>query len=184
MVYKFNFMSEESDDFYRVIEADSESTFLDLHKAILKSVGYSDDEMTCFYICDDEWNHLDRVTLAEMPKEDEYAEDYPMDSTKLEELLLDEEQHLQFVFDPLYNRCFDGVLKSIETGKDLDEPVCTRKAGMAPAQHGSDDEIDRAMAMVTGSGLDLDFGSEEGFDTEELGEDGFTFSDGDPYAGM
>ena len=41
MIYKFKFSCEEGDPaFSRVFEADSEATFLELHEAILKSVGY------------------------------------------------------------------------------------------------------------------------------------------------
>ena len=43
MIYKITFSCEEGDPkFRRVFEADSESTFLDLHKAILESVHYTD----------------------------------------------------------------------------------------------------------------------------------------------
>ena len=38
MVYRFTFISDEDDAFVRIIDADSEATFFDLHKAIQKSV--------------------------------------------------------------------------------------------------------------------------------------------------
>ena len=51
MVYKFTFSCEEGDpNFRRVFEADADATFLDLHEAILKSVGYPDDQMTSFFL--------------------------------------------------------------------------------------------------------------------------------------
>ena len=47
MIYRFTFSCEEGDpQFRRVFEADPDATFLDLHEAILKSVGYPDDQMT------------------------------------------------------------------------------------------------------------------------------------------
>ena len=53
MVYKFRLLSDEVENFRRDIEIDSEATFLELHKAILDSVNYPDDQMTSFFICND-----------------------------------------------------------------------------------------------------------------------------------
>lgn len=58
MVYKFVIISDEVDDFFREIQIDSEATFLDLHNAILKSVGYPDDQMTSFFLCEDNWENV------------------------------------------------------------------------------------------------------------------------------
>ena len=52
MIYKFRLVSDEVDDFVREIQIDPEATFYDFHVAILKSVGYTDDELTSFFICD------------------------------------------------------------------------------------------------------------------------------------
>jgi hypothetical protein len=48
MVYKFTLLSDEIDDFVRVIKIDPEATFLDLHNAILDSVNYEKNLMTTF----------------------------------------------------------------------------------------------------------------------------------------
>ena len=55
MIYRFTIISDEVDDFVREIQIDPEATFLDFHEAILKSVGYTNDQMTSFFICDDDW---------------------------------------------------------------------------------------------------------------------------------
>ena len=55
MVYRFTIISDEIEDFRREIKIDSEATFHDLHEAILNSCGYSDDQMTSFFICDESW---------------------------------------------------------------------------------------------------------------------------------
>ena len=68
MIYRFTIISDEVDDFLREIQIDPDNTFLDLHKAIAKSVGYSDDQMTSFFICDDSWEKEKVITLEEMPK--------------------------------------------------------------------------------------------------------------------
>ena len=55
MIYRFTIISDEVDDFVREIQIDPEATFYDFHEAILKSAGYTNDQMTSFFICDDDW---------------------------------------------------------------------------------------------------------------------------------
>ena len=52
MIYRFTIISDEVDDFVREIQIDPEATFYDFHEAILKSVGYTNDQMTSFFICE------------------------------------------------------------------------------------------------------------------------------------
>ena len=66
MVYKFRIISDEVDDFLREIQIDSEASFYDLHEAILKSTGYKDDQMTSFFICDDDWEKETEITLEDI----------------------------------------------------------------------------------------------------------------------
>ena len=63
MIYRFTLISDEVDDFMREIQIDSEATFLDFHRAILSSVGYADDQMTSFCLCDEGWEKGQEVTL-------------------------------------------------------------------------------------------------------------------------
>ena len=55
--YKFLIISDEVDDFKRVIRIDSDATFKELNDAILDSVGYSHDQMTSFFICESDWEN-------------------------------------------------------------------------------------------------------------------------------
>ena len=55
MIYRFTIISDEVDDFVREIQIDPDATFYDFHKAILKCAGYTDDQMTSFFICDEDW---------------------------------------------------------------------------------------------------------------------------------
>lgn len=67
MIYRFTIISDEVDDFVREIQIDPEATFLDFHEAILKSVGYTNDQMTSFFICDDDWEFRARQRPISMP---------------------------------------------------------------------------------------------------------------------
>ena len=66
MVYKFRIISDEVDDFLREIKIDAEASFFDFHEAILKSTGYKDDQMTSFFICDDDWEKEIETDLKDL----------------------------------------------------------------------------------------------------------------------
>ena len=53
MIYRFTIISDEVDDFVREIQIDPEATFYDFHEAILKSAGYTNDQMTSFHSRDE-----------------------------------------------------------------------------------------------------------------------------------
>ena len=105
MVYRFLILSDEVEDFKREIQISSEATFLELQDIILDSVHYTKDQMTSFFICDDDWSKRTEITLLEMDTSSD-VDCYVMDSTRLDELLLDEHQKLMFVFDYMSRPCF------------------------------------------------------------------------------
>ena len=140
MVYKFLILSDEVDHFAREIEIDSEATFLELNDAILESVGYAKDQLTSFFICEDNWEKKIEVTLMDM--ETGYDEDsWVMGETRLSELLEDEKQRMLFVFDNMTERAFFIELREIITGKNLKKAVCTQSMGNPPAQTVDFEEI-------------------------------------------
>lgn len=178
MVYKFRIISDEVDDFLREIKIDSEASFYDLHEAILKCTGYKDDQMTSFFICDEDWEKETEITLEDMGNNSSEEDTYVMKDTPLSELLEDEKQKLIYVFDPLAERVFFIELSEIITGKDLSKAICSRKEGDAPKQ-----VIDFDEQMATNTSLDLDenFYGDEDFDMEDFDADGFDMGTGNPY---
>lgn len=187
MIFKFIMVSDEIDEFRREIEIESDSTFLEFHKAILDSVGYTDDQITSFFICDDEWERSQEISLVEMDTASD-CDCYTMEDTHLDEFIEDEGQKLQYVFDTLSDRCFYIELKQVITGKDLDAPICTKKKGDAPKQTDDSFLTEDILADLTGKGKkgknvedDIygDFGDDNGFDDEELSElsDDLSFDD-------
>lgn len=178
MVYKFRIISDEVDDFLREIKIDSEASFYDLHEAILKSAGYKDDQMTSFFICDDDWEKEIEITLEDMGQSSSEEDTYVMKDTRLNELLEDEKQKMLYVFDPLSERVFFIELSEIITGKDLDKAVCSRKTGDAPKQI-----IDFDEQMNTNTALDLDenFYGDEEYDMEDFDQDSYGMDNENPY---
>ena len=96
MIYRFTLISDEVDDFVREIQIDPEATFYDFHEAIVKSVGYTNDQMTSFFICDDDWEKEKEITLEEMDDNPE-MDSWVMKDTTISELIEDEKQKLLYV---------------------------------------------------------------------------------------
>lgn len=184
MVFRFLLLSDEVDDFKREIQIDSEATFLDLHNAILDSVGFTKDQMTSFFICDDDWSKKTEITLMEMDTSSD-VDSYIMEDTHLDELLEDEHQKLLYVFDYMTERAFFMELREIIPNKDLTEPLCTKSKGVPPVQQMSIDDFDAKLASSATSDLGEDFYGDSEYDLDELDKEGFDgFSDGpmsNPY---
>lgn len=181
MVYRFTIISDEVDNFRREIQIDSDATFLDFHNAILKSVGYPNDQMTSFFICDDNWEKKTEVTLEDMGTTSD-MDSWIMEETPLSELLEDEKQHLLYIFDPLADRAFFIELTEIITGRDLHEAVCTKQTGDAPQQLL---DFDQLMAtQIVATDLDDNFGNDDDFDLDEIDPDGFEMGSAEDFESM
>jgi len=173
MVFKFVLLSDEADDFMREIYIDSEATFLELNDAILDSVGYTKDQMTSFFICDDYWEREQEITLIEMDTSSE-CDSLIMSETKLEEFTSEEGQKLTFVFDYLNERSFFMELLEVIPGKELEKAVCKVAKGTAPEQVLDDLFMDnpvtdkKGMAFFESEDFQLGIVEDEEFDDEEL----------------
>ncbi len=168
MVYKFTILSDEVDNFLRVISIDSEATFFDLHNAILESVNYEKNQMTSFFICSDNWEKEQEVTLVEMESSSEY-DNLVMDETKLEELLSDENQKLLYVFDMMSDRVFFIELTETTPMKNLKKAVCVTSEGEPPVQIMAEE----ATVLTPKANIDESFYGDEDFELDELDEEGF-----------
>jgi hypothetical protein len=178
MVYKFRLLSDEVEDFRRDIEIDSDATFLDLHKAILESVNYPDDQMTSFFICNDNWVKLVEITREDMGGMSE-DENYVMEETVIGDVIEDEKQRLVYVFDPLGDRVFYMELSKIEFGKDIDQATCVKSTGKAPEQTLNFDELMKKSPIATGDSDDFneDFYGSDSYDEDDLDPDGYGIGD-------
>ena len=168
MIYKFTILSDEVDNFIRVIDIDSEAKFIDLHNAILESANYKKDQITSFFLCSDEWEKEQEVTLLEMESSSEY-DNLTMDETALDELLTDEKQKLLYVFDMMMERAFFIELSEIVTGKSITKAICSESKGKAPEQTLSEDILVGNQKLT----IDENFYGDEDYDIDELDEEGF-----------
>lgn len=172
MVYKFKLVSDEVSNFSREIEIDANSTFLQLRNAILDSVDYAKDDIDSFFLCDDEWQRQEEITLEDMGSSSD-QDIWLMADTPLNELIEEEGQKLVFVFDYMTERSFFMEMKEQIPGRNLSDPICTFKRGKAPEQNIAleefEQQIDQA-AKVQSSDLDIEdlYGDTE-YNEDELG---------------
>jgi hypothetical protein len=181
MVYKFVILSDEVDDFRREIEIDSDATFLELHNAILDSVNYTKDQMTSFFICDEDWNKETEITLVEMDTSSD-EDNYVMDTTQLRDLLEYEKQKVLYIFEFLTERSFFMELREIITGKSLEKAECTKSKGKAPVQITEFEDFDlKPITPVVDPDNDF-FDSDDDFNLAEYDEEDFgDLSEGNPF---
>lgn len=184
MIYTITFLCEEGENFRRVFEADSEATFFDLHNAILESVHYTNDQMTSFYMCNDDWEMGQEVTLVPMDSNFEY-DNMVMDSTRLSDLLTEQGQRLIYVFDPMFERYFFGNLKSIKPGT-MEGVKCVESTGRAPKQLKSEDPLQTLTKDIKNDPLldDDDFYGDTQYNEGDIDTEGFqdlSFEDGSMF---
>jgi Plasmid pRiA4b ORF-3-like protein. len=164
MVYRFLILSDEVANFKREIQISSEATFLDLHHAIIDATLFIHNEISSFFICNDDWNKKTEITLVDMGASPD-ADIYLMEETALEELLTDENQRLLYVFDYLTERALFMELSEIITGKALDKPICSLSVGQPPVQSLSFEDIDNRVERLE---LEEDFYGDSDFNDDEL----------------
>ncbi|MEZ3577438.1 MAG: hypothetical protein K1W01_08090 [Muribaculaceae bacterium] len=175
MIFNFRLVSDEVDNFKREIQIDSTATFLDLKKAICKSVGYDATQMSSFFLCDRNWEKEKEITFEDMDTDDD-QEVYLMDESPLDEFIEDEGQKLLYVFDYITDRAFFIEMTEMIPGKSLREPLCTLAMGTPPAESVDLDEFDAkidAKAAAATPDLDEEFYGEDGFNEDEFDAEGF-----------
>ena len=180
MVYRFTIISDEVDDFIREIQIDSEATFFELHEAILKAAKYKDDQMTSFFICDEDWEKEQEITLIEMDTDSD-VDSYVMSDTTISDLVTDEHQKLLYVFDFLSDRAFFIELKEMLPGQDIDAAECTASLGDAPIQYKLEDDIEdifepkaKGKKAASSEFDDESFYGDEGFNEDEFDDESFS----------
>ena len=171
MIYKFLIGSEEAENFKLEIAIDSSDTFLRLRNAILDAAGYDKNQMDSFVICDEDWSKEKEVTYYDMDTDTD-EDIWIMEDTPLDELLDEEGQKMQFVFDYITQRYFYMILKDTVPGKSLHDPLCQRKEGKAPQEVFAADVTDLNPAKIDAEieEIEKDLYVENAFNEEDLAE--------------
>ena len=181
MIYRFVLISGEVKDFRRDLRIASNSTFLDLHDAITRDLGYDPGEPSLFRLTDDQWNPETDVYQYDMGFADSDEEVRLMKETYLDDFLESEKQRLLFTFDLVGNRSLYLELREIVRGEELKMPEIVRSAGDPPRQTTPIEDLLKAETPVTAvSGAaseDYGFGLDGGYNEEDLSDLDITTED-------
>ena len=174
MLFKVVFICDEVEDFLREITIDADASFLDFNKAILDACNYTDDQVTSFYTCNDDWEQQDQITREDMGLGDADKDIYIMSKTCLRDFIHDEDQKRMYGVDTFNDRVFYLKVTEFITGKTLKKPKCTRSKGEAPTQI-----ADVATSLPAGNadaddlGDDNNYFGSDDFDQEDFDSEGF-----------
>lgn len=183
MRFRIRFISDEVEGFLREIEINDDATFLDLSQAVLRACDYPDDQMTSFFLCNDEWERGVQITREDMMV-GESEDIYVMADTRLSEFIEDEGQHLEYIFDPFNDRFFYMTVRAILSGDGENIFEVVKSKGEAPAQI---KELSDVETLLTGKNelieADDAYFSEESspFNEEDIDLEGFEISDGQSF---
>lgn len=183
MLFRIKLISDEVENFLREYLIEDDATFLDLNRLILTSCGYPDDQITSFYLCDEEWERKKQVTREDMSLDRgaSYEEDiYVMETTRLNELIEEEDQKLEYVFDPFAERVFYLDVVEIVPAQHIGEPQVVRSIGKAPTQIEDLSAVDmppKGAGVGVDEGLDDDFYGSESYNSDEFDPEGFEVSE-------
>lgn len=130
MVYKFVVISSEEEDFLREFELDENNTLLDFHNIMQEELEYDRSQMASFFTTSKKWEKEEEFTLFEMG-----ANTTPMDEVIVDDIIIEENQKLLYVFDMFNERTlFIECIGPVSPVEGRQYPVCTRSQGKPPQQ--------------------------------------------------
>lgn len=192
MLYTITAVSPEVEDFAIELQIESDATFADLHNLIRKACQWGQHKPSVFYLCNERWRRERAIP-------EKSFEDDTMDEVELGDLLEDEGQRLQYIFDHEEHRGLLLEVTHISYGKHIDEPLCRRSHGTPPpltmAETPSSDTTgasdkqenltkEELLAQLNAAALadseddELEPTDDELFDIEEIDLEGFDFTEG------
>lgn len=174
MIYTFSVTSDESKKFLREIEIDSEALFIDLNDAILDSVGYTKEQLTSFWVCNEYWEMQNEIVMSADMHMRSDEDIYTMADTRLNEFVQEKGDRILFVYDTLNERSFFMELIGKKKGV-LSAPKCTKSVADAPKQMDMFDNIGDIESMM--KDLNKKSRSSDDFDSSYLDDFDGSFND-------
>lgn len=175
-IFKFRVIIDTENDVFRDIEISTESTFEELHRAILDAFDFEEGEMASFYMSNESWEKGLEIPLMDMGGEKELT----MKSTRLTEMLSKPSDKVLYIYD--FMRMWIFYVELVEVKKDKPSTIYPRVAlvyGEAPSQDSKEMDLfgeefseDEFNEMHGNSSEDDDddemFGDDERFDADDF----------------
>lgn len=175
MISKFRvILDSEEEDVFRDIEITSSSSLVDLNDAIKNAFLLEGDELSAFYLSDDDWTQGEEILLAAL--DDESGEARTMGLLSVEEIINKESKRLLYVYDFLSLWTFfvewiserDGELEFPATVFEYGEkPEKAPEKNMEDAGEGADGLMD-FFENIAGEGSDNGLETESDLDFDDI----------------
>ncbi|WP_321371424.1 hypothetical protein [uncultured Draconibacterium sp.] len=167
MIYQFQIISQETQNFRLEVALDEKHSFFDFHSIIQKSVGFESHQLASFFVSNNRWKKLVEISMLDLGING--AAFYIMQKTKLRDLLQNVGQQLIYTFDFLNDRSFFIELTGIIMEKNLNEPLVALKRGDAPVQVLGEEKVELETGSLQEEEVYMDFGELDDY-TEIFGE--------------
>lgn len=164
-IYRFKVTFEDYDDVIREIDILSKHTFLDLHRAIQKSVNYDPEKSSSFYVSNDQWKKGEEI--AYLPTEFKSNKGVTlMETAKLNKFIDDPHQKFYYIYN--FDRPYDfhvQLIKILKEEEGKEYPAVFKSIGIAPKTTGTISTDESGSDKEEKS--DFDFLHDMGYDAED-----------------
>jgi Plasmid pRiA4b ORF-3-like protein len=118
MIYKYRVILDDKEDIFRDIAIENDSTFEDLHNAIINAFGFDGTEAGSFFTCEDDWtwNEDDGIPLFDLG--DNPGEIKTMAEYQLQDIMHQDNTKMVYVYDLFSMWTFFVELAAIEEKED------------------------------------------------------------------
>lgn len=132
-ILRFRVTIDDEDDIYREIDILPNSTFSDLHEAILQSYGFDNKHAASFFFSNDGWIKGEEIVLRE---EDSRGDKKIMKKCKLSDAIFDPHQKFIYLYDYDANWTFYvELIKIADAQNTIQYPHIHKVYGDAPKQY-------------------------------------------------
>ncbi len=133
MIYKFRLISSNEEDFICDIELNDDNTFLDFHKIIQKTLKYDNSMLASFYLCNDNWEKEQEISLMNM--ESELEDEIPMKEAVLKDYMYKKHDRIIYVYDMFTESAlYIELLSVLKENSGSKYPLCSNISGKIPPQ--------------------------------------------------
>lgn len=178
MIFKFRALAAADRAFLRDYEIDENCNLTQLHKLIQTNLGFDENQLTSFFLADDDWNKGLEFTLLDMQNDDGPAA-VPMDQIRIGDVLNQRKARLLYVYD-LFNEhhLFLELIDITQPQSGVKYPRCCAAVGEPPICLADDsDDFQKHMSLNINELDDFDDSLDDEFNSEfgdDLGDDDFT----------
>lgn len=154
-IFKFRVIVDTEADVFRDIEMPVDSTFLQLHEAILRAYEWEEGEMASFYLSNEEWDKGDEIPLMDMGGFEESGTANSMAGTVLNQKVGRPNDKIIYVYDFFRMWCFYIELHAVvKASPAVLYPRIALAFGEAPAYDSKEMDLLSGFDLPAGDGGD------------------------------